>query len=476
MSPVVELNQYFNWIQQDDIISSSWGILESDNLDWTRTWYGITLWPKPAKKILTATTIIRWIYSFSSTASDGNLVMYWDGWNIYLWTSSDDTPYHTLANWYPIHNMIFSPSNKYYMALKTATDVRSIARVNSNITTGYTDIQTGKGSICPLPMLSTNTFLYVWAWWVIYRYDNSDVETTFNIFQSHIVWITRHGTQFYVYNQQWNVSLWDWVSTSVSANIDLWLRIERVESLWWIDYAVTDLWDVYVISWYTSQNLSKKKLTNRWNDNSQYTEKLNFSPNEEDDNRILEASRNEMFFVANETTPWIYKYWTLIEWLPPSWNKVCSTDNTNTTVDYIHWIFYNEFQNTLWYSYVQWTEYWVDMLEMNNLTTAQTWYFVTQIFRWPPNKVNKIKEIRLTTSYTSWSDYIKLYKRVDNAASWTLVRTINDSTDTIERHRITNQTDEFIDIQFKVEIHNNTQDNTPPILHWLELVYSINKE
>ena len=42
--PNIQLNKFYDWIQQDDILASSWGIVDSKNITWLRTWYGATLW------------------------------------------------------------------------------------------------------------------------------------------------------------------------------------------------------------------------------------------------------------------------------------------------------------------------------------------------------------------------------------------------------------------------------------------------
>jgi len=478
--PNIELNTFYPWLQEDDIISQSWGIVESENLDWNRTGYGITLWPKPTKQVLTSTNIIRGIYNRSVSWVITNLFMYWDWWVVYRWDSVDNTPFYTLPSTDDIHNVIFSPSSKYYMAIQTATDTYSIGRINSDFTTWVNEsVQTSLTSPSVPPMYQDGTFTYIWIWSKIYRYDTWDVETIFSLFKQYIVWITVHGTQFYVYSDNGNLSLWDGVSNSISANLDLGVNIRRVEQRAWIDYVTSESWDIYIMSGYQLVPISDSRQSRRLEDNSQYISKLNFNTWDED-NRTIAIGKKDTYFIANDTQPWIYKYWKLIEWLADAFYKITTEDNTNTDVDYIYWLFYIEWLNTLYYSYKQGSIYWVDKLELDNLTTAQSWYFVTQIFRWPPNLINKITGVKATTSYTSWSNYIKIYKRIDNW-SWVLIRNINDATDTIKRHKITtnngswNLSDEFVDIQFKIEIYNDNQDNIPPLFHGIKLTYSINK-
>ena len=469
--PKVEYNDYTPWIQKDDIVSPKPGLIEWKNVTWLETGYGITLWPKTTKQVLTSTNIIRWIYDRTVSWINTNLFMFWDWWVVYRWDSVDNTPFFTLPSWDDIHNVLFSPSNKYYMTIQTATDTYSIGRINADFLTWVDEtIQTWLISPSVPPMLSDGSLLYIWVGSTIYTYDKSNVEVSYSLFQQHIVWITKHWTQFYVYSNNWTLTLWNWGS-SVSANLDLGVNISRVVQKAWVDYLTSKSWDFYVMSWYTAVLISETKDSKRLDDNSQYTSKLKFKTGDED-NRTLESARDSIYLIANDTQPGIYQFTWLLPWMTPWHHKICTTDNTSTDVDYIYSLFYNENQNTLWFSYNRWGIFWVDKLEFDNKTTQKDWSFVTQIWRWPPNEVNKNKTIKITFSNTSWNNFIKLYKRIDNW-SWELFRTFNRTNDTIHREKITNQNDRFIDEQIKVELHNDTQAEDAPIVHGFEIDYSV---
>jgi len=78
----------------------------------------------------------------------------------------------------------------------------------------------------------------------------------------------------------------------------------------------------------------------------------------------------------------------------------------------------------------------------------------------------------MATSNTNGDNYIKLYKRIDNG-SWELVRTINnDSAEPIVTD-ITNALGHFVDIQFKIEIYNDTQAEDKPTCHNFQFEYNI---
>lgn len=485
--PNVELNQFFPWIQQDDLISQSWGVLEAENLDWNRTWYGITIWPKPAKQVLTSTTAMRVINNRSSAWLTTQAYAAWEWWNVYRLNATDDTPTYTLAWWEDIQMwQWFSWSWKVYFMKNTSWSTYNLCSVYSSI--DWDDWSSLDETVktwmyspqTPVTYVAKN-LLYIWYWNTVLTVSTAGtpVLTTYNLFNNYVVWFTEHWTQFYVYSSDWTLALWNKTAAALTASFDLWARIRRVVQKAWLDYITSEKWDVYPLNWYTLwEPISEVKKTRRWNDNSQYVDKTNFATWSYD-NQTLEFAWNDLMLLSWDSQVWIYKFWDLIPWLPKTFHKILTEDNTNTDIDEIYTMEYVEWINTLYYSYKQWTQYWIDKIEFDNLTTAQTWYFVTQVFRWPPNKVNKITQVRATTSFTSWDNYIKIYKRIDNW-SWVLLRTINDSTDIIKRHEIwtdsdwNNLSDAFVDIQFKVEIHNDLQTDIPPILHNFELIYSIN--
>jgi len=471
------LNTFYKGIQQDDVVGSAFGVIESKNIDWIRTWYWATLWPKSTKQILTSTTAMRVINWRSTTWATANAYAAWDWGNIYRLNGVDSAPTHTLASWNDIFNWLYYKNKwEYFFLTEISNNNYSLWSVwaaadSDNWTSVNESIKTNMISSNIPPMITSGTFLYVWYWTTVLRIDSSWTQVTQSIFQSDVVWITQHWTQFYVYSSNWNLSLWDWVSSSVSANVSLWFRVRRVKSKAWLDYVTSETGESYIVSGYSAQLLSESKQSNRLNDNSQYVKKLDFSTGNQD-THTLEIGKDDLYLISQETQPGIYKYWDLIPWTLKGFHKIATEDNTTVDITNLYSIYYSESINTLYFAYNQWSVYWVDKLELDNLTTAQDWYFVTQVFRWPANKVSKIERIRFTTSYTSWDNYIKFYKRLDNW-SWTLFSTINDTTDVIERHEVTSEVDDFIDIQFKIEIHNDLQTNTPPILHWFELTYTV---
>ena len=498
--PSVWYNTFFEWVQQDDIIASNEWILEAKNIDWNRTGYWVTIWPKTNKQVATNVPI----YATSDFWPDQ--IFIWHDWTkaeIYLDTDTDLTPSATIDwtsldnNWNTTNYWRFETIMRFdwqfYVTGRDSGNNVQVHRIRDTdpVTSDNWEFDLLSSPIVwkNIPVIHTDwASIYFWIGWTITvtSWGSYPISfTNFAIFNQTITWISRHWTQFYVHQYSdtygGRVSLWDWETAAVSANIDLWFQPTRTTSKAWNDFITTSDWEFYAWSGYQFQKLLSPKKTIRGLDNSWYVDKIDFTYYLEQDqtervNIALQQVQWDIYWITNDTTKWIYKYWNLIEWLTPSLHKIVWTNYNWDTISEIYSSYYNQQTKKYYYTYKSWTSYLVDYIDLDSLETAQDWSFVTQIFRWPPEKVIKIKEIRLTTSYTSWDNYIKLSRRLDNW-SWEEVRTINDSTDTIVRHRITNnQNKEFTDIQFKIELHNNLQTNTPPILHGLELIYTINKE
>ena len=491
--PNIEYNEFYNWIQRDDIVWQPWQILEWKNVTWLRDWYWLTLSLKPTKLFTTNWVEMSSIFWRISSAGD---TQWWVVWHsstngfIYRTDALDDTPDHSIDSWdttaFMLKNAIYySWSNSFYFMWRTAnswlpTDsfvihkISAIDYQNKNwawFTYNDSGWYNNRESV---PFLEDWWLLYfgISNWVVSY---NWSAYSTKSIIRWDVVWITKHGTTFKIYSDEWTVWYWDWVSAAVSSSQNIGFYPQRVTQLWNIDYITTIDWDLYVSWGYDYQLISKAKKSRRLNNNSDYQDKFQFD-NGQYETKTIETSQDNIYIVWEST--WIYQYGDLIKWLTPWFHKVITQDNTNTDVSNISSIKYQPVSSKLFYTYTQWAVSWVDYIDLSTLTTVKDWYAITPVFRWPPNLTNKIIEVTATTSYTSWDNYIKIYKRIDNW-SWVLIRTINDATDVITKHKIStndwtgNLSDKFLDIQFKIELHNDLQTDIPPILHGLKLEYSI---
>lgn len=487
--PTQEYNQWDWGIAQDDILVPPATYLEWKNVDGLRTGYGITLWPKVEEQIVTIsipTAIIDW----GQTQDNANLVWDYVG-NVYRFSNADSTADFTSAKWYSIvWGLQF---NGFYLIFTkdSAGSDMEVIKVEDTYVNDWTwtwAVETWDDWSWPswkVPfILFWDLLIYSLSSAAIRVVDSSFTQTSFWFIDSYAVWYSLQGTTIKVYCKSGNVYYWwadssttTWLAATYTSSQNYWFEIENMISIWATDYLTSEAWDFYAVSGQsTPTRITKMQMSLRLQDNSSYQNKLDFEENTTYFSKTLQTHRQDIYASApNDSVPGIYKYGKLFPWLWQGFNKIITEDPSWNAFTQLTDITYHKDNKKLYFWYVANAVNAVWYIDTTVLTTAKDWYLVTPVLRWPPNKINKMKEVRLTTSYTNGSNYIKLYKRIDNW-SWTLFRTINESTNVITRTRITTDTSEFVDIQFKVEIHNDTQANTPPILHWLELDYSINKD
>lgn len=480
--PTRTYNTFYRWVQQDDFLTQWANFIEHSNVDGLKDGYGITLGPKSNKLMF---TLNKPRSIFIRELSDWTLwrSLIWDeSWNIYKMTQPDNTPSHTLSSARPIVQIALFSWNFYiFHKSSLATQNYNIWQISENDvitdTWGWLNEnwRTWNTHSSNPPALVTWNFMYWWSnFWQISSVDSGWTVTAFWFPDWHVVGITLHGTTIKVYSETWKVFFWDWVATSFQSSQDYWFRIASAIQNGNIDIVTSEDGDMYISWGYDIQRLTKQKQSLRLNDNSTYQSKLDFSRIANNWDQWFTA-RSDVYLVSNnEAQPWIYKFGRLFPWLPQWLHKILSNDSFSNNIDEFFDVDYYEkvvSRAYFWYDRA-WT-YWVDYFSTKDLTTAKDWYVVTDVFTgWTTfNKV--VKRLRITTSYTSGTNFIKLYKRVNNESGWTLVQTINESTDEITRRNISTVTDKFVDIQWKIELHNDNQDNTPPILHEFMVDYDI---
>jgi hypothetical protein len=487
--------EYVSWdggISQDDYIAPKGSYIEWNNVTWLRTGYGITLWPKNTKQLLTNTAprVIAWDQFFNWDLDE--IFAWGDDWEIYKlgWTgaAADNTPNYTMSNGYHVVNWFSTSAFKYFITKQNTTsttcEIARISEANYNSDSFAWNVAETFESVSNFytpPVLKTGSFAYVGWNGTIHKLDlSTDTFASSAIFDEYVTGITQHGTTIVVYQNTrdgWVASYWDGVSASLSANNIMWFRPMLVVQKWGIDYITAEDGSLWVWSWYEFQKISEAQQSSRLNDNSQFQDKLKFT-NSWIYGQNMDLSKWDLILGSQDSTAWSYIYKELQPWMPPFFNKAFTYNYNDVAYDNIYTVKTLDrwSNNALYMGWWAGAAFWIDVFDKATNDTAKDWYLITNVFRWPPDKMNKIKEIRITTSDTdgTW-DFIKLYKRIDDW-SWTLFRTINNSTSTIERQRITTETDEFVDIQFKAEFSNALKDSTPPILHSMELIYTVNKD
>lgn len=482
-------NQFFGWIKEDDFLTIWPNFIEWYNITWLSDWIWATLWPKMNKQLLT-NFAPRTIFGRESSSLALDWIAVWtDWWEIYKLDWADNAPIYTLTNNWNILNWAFlrKGSNFMYFASRepwinkaswrlmqvTFTDFQneSFASVNEsflNFNLTWTP-----------PMLIDWEFLYVWWLNTIHRIDWSWVITSFWIFNRYVTGITKQWTQLKVYTDSWDVAYWDWVSSSVTSVQWLEFRSARVTSYLWVDHIITDDWDYHLWSWYSfSDPVIRKRKSLKLNDNSQYINKLDFTPDTNNDVwQIITAWRWYIFMLSSDTKPWIYQAWKIVNWLPKGYHKIIVRDNENVEFDELFTQTYIwKWQSKLFIGYQSWTtKFWVDYIDLNSKESAKFWYIVSDVFTWWTSFEKEIEVLRFAQSYNSWAnDYVKLYKRINNWV-WEEISLTKPVDERITTENLTTVTDEWVEIQFKIELYNDSQDDTPPYFNELSHDYDITK-
>ena len=189
----------------------------------------------------------------------------------------------------------------------------------------------------------------------------------------------------------------------------------------------------------------------------------------------IKAAWDDVYMYSSDTIKGLYKYWKLIPWMQDWLHKIVTQNHLWTQIDYIYDIYYYERARRLYFSYKADTTYWVDYIDLNSLETCTDGYMVTEVFSGWTSFLKKLNRLRRATSNTAWTNYIKVYYRVNNW-DWVLIRNINDTLDVIERENAHREADEsafkqFIDIQLKIEFHNDDWWENAPTLHELMTEY-----
>jgi len=482
--PLRTYNIFYQWVKQDDFLTNGASFIEHKNVNGLQDWYGIQLWPKVNKQITTGT--------------DAMIGINWPrGWTIYLWgdngaiyktTSTDNVPEHSLSATKHIVQVISDGNDLYFFwksnkasaniwlayITQTNADAGSWGAMNETLETEGQIANRGT----PPYLIAWNS-IFIGGLWNIKTLSNTWYgATTYSFPDTYVVGLTLQGSTIAVYCESGNIYFWDGGSTTESARTYLGSRIARVGSKWSINYVVTEDGQLYIWSGTQFIRVSKPKLSDRMNDNASFDTRLSFIPDESNslNNHSLITVLDDVYIASDDTTRGIYKYGKLIPWMQDGLHKILTENNTGTQISQIYDTFYDSSSKKLYISYKAGTTYGVDYIDLSSMGTTTDGYFITDVFSWGTSQLKEIKNISIATENTSWNNYIKLYYRVDNG-SWELIKTINDSTNTVHREDIRTiawiQYKHFIDLQLKVELH--MWDTTSPIMRELQLEYWFTK-
>lgn len=488
----IKYNRFDPWVKQDDFLTGWPSFIEHKNMDWLRDGYWITLWPKVNKSVLTSTTPIRSMIANQTWSVDLDETYTWgDLGKIYKFNSTDNTPAFTLANGKNIIKTVLLWNSLFFFYKGSlASTSYGMAKINKNDaeTNNWAAIDENfkiEGTFSSVwipPVIIIWPFMYFGSWFgAIARMDEGWTVTSFAIPDDHVSAITIQWSIIWVYSRSGNVYFWDGWSITESARWLLWARCQKADTLDGRDYITTEDGQSKIGSYTSFQRLTKPKKSFRLEDNSTLSDRLNFINNDTDGHQdhTIRVAKDDVYFFNSDTKPWIYKYGNVIPWLAKGFHKIITQNHLWTQIDVIYDMYYYErTARRLYFSYKADTTYGIDYIELDSLATNTTWYAVTEVFTGWTSFKKEINRVRVNVSNVDANNTIDLYYRINNQ-DWTLLRTINSTTDDIYyRENITTESTwvaikNFIDIQFKVEFTSANGDNTPPTLHELMLDYDI---
>ena len=485
-------NNFTPWIKQDNYLTGWPSFIDSKNMDGLVEGIGITLWPKVTKVVLTDTTPMRSMDARQTSDIDlDETFIGWDWGNIYKFNSTDNTPAFTLANWNNIiktvllWNYLFFfyksslASTSYWMARISRNDAESNnwVAIDENFKTEWTF----NAIWCP-PVLVVGSEMYFGnASWQIATMDSAWTVATYSFPDGHVMGITLQWSTIAVYSNSGNVYFWDGAATLPSGRWVLWARSQKAVTLDWRDYITTEDGQFKTGSYTSFQKITEPNYSFRLEDNSVLWTKLNFIDNDIDahQDHTMRVAKDNIYVYNSDTVPWIYKYGNLVAWTAKGLHKVITQNHAGTQIDLIYDMYYYErTARRLYFSYKAGTTYWIDSINLDDLLTCSDWYAITEVFTGWTAFLKQLNVARITVSNVDANNTASLYYRVNNQA-WELLRTINSTKDDgYYRENIYSDINgiafkQFVDVQFKIELHSDDNDNTPPTLNEFMFDYTI---
>ena len=476
-------NNFTSGIWQDDFLTWWPKLIEWNNVTGLNTWYWLTLWLK-SNKLFTTNGAMRGLYIRPRTRipDNNNNLAFWDNWEIYDFNSTDNIPTYTVTTWWQVRGFVIVGADRLFLYenspwSSTVNLAYNWSLSNWNTVDESYDLDFISQSDM-VPILLTDWFAYFWWSRMVRLNDEPDPiasKQSFSILNWSCQWITKLGNQFYLYTNNKDVTIWNWVSTSNLWSNKLNFPPRRVHQVSATTYMTGRDWELRIWNGYQFQKIVKPVKSERLDDNSWFKDKFNFSWGTEVRWQYITNVWDSIYIWCNDGVPWIYVYDNILEWTFKGLHKSITTIHDWTAIDEVYAIDYDHTQDRVFYSYKAWTTYWVDYIDVNSKETQKLWYWVTEVFSANTTFIKRPKQLRVTTSNTSWNNYVKVYERVNNWP-WNLLRTINEDTDEISRKEIKNYTKENIDVQFKVELYNDSQWEKWPIVHEIYFDYIVTEK
>lgn len=484
--PTRSYNIFYPWIKQDNQLWNP-AFIDASNLTGLATWEGITLWPK-SNKLFTTNGAMRGLYIDPrlKTADNTKNFAFWDDWEIYNFDASDLTPTYTVSTWFDVWGLTLISNRVYFLHRETAT--WSTLDLGQSQTLDFSSLV---DEDYLLQFISHDEVVPVIRYWDEYIFGwsgkmvsltnaTTPVQTPYQLFSWVCQWIANHGNQLYLYNSSGRVDIWDWSSNALSGSNAINFPPRKVKQTANETYTTSRDWSIYRGNGWSFSPIIKYKKSKRLDDNSIYQDKFNFSWTEEVRGQYIANAWDTIYAGCNDWTPWIYIYDNIVSGSQKGFHKAITTNHEGTAIDEIYAIDYDHTQDRVFYSYKAWTTYWIDYVSTVDRESTTTGYWVTEVYTWGTSFKKKLNVARISVSNVDATNTADLYYRV-NDQDWVLLRSINSTTEDIYyRDNIYTEEwgvafKEFIDIQFKIVLTSDNNDNTPPILNEFMIDYTISE-
>lgn len=484
--PKKEYNSFYKWIAADDYLTHPEEYLWWKNVDWARTWYGITLWPKVNSHMLVDCPISD-IASINASNESQQFISWNNGVDtgyVYAMDSADNTPVRTFTSaetsYFYIQKVIEFNGDYFILGKNWPTAAwwaLHLSKTDIEDSWSYPvtyNVTTGNNSFIP-PHVFFWGSLYIGSRGSVKKVTISWSSYTYTPFQftwmDDITKITVHNSVMYIYDRNWQVRYWKWQESVSEWENSYPYQIRKGLSQWSYDLATTAEWDLIAVGWDTATPLSSKRQSKFWETFGTYFDIKNFwITDRTTDGETMVAARFSNYIIADGK--YIYKFAPIIPGMSPSFHNIVSKTNDGTDIDRIYTMAYRASEQKLFFSYKAWTTYWIDYIDLSSNESCDYWVFYTPVHRWVPNEVNQVVSHILTVSQTNGTKYVKVSLRV-NGWSWVQIRNINEATEVITKEKSESIKKKFVDCQFKIEFGNTGEDTFPPILHSFMQNYKI---
>jgi len=374
---------FYWWQSEDDVLGWPNKCLKSTWLDISWNSNFIQLDNKPTEAIDTWSEMPEgFLWLFDKITNNSKVLAFTDSWVYRTWTVwTVDSNNWTTANFVIWDDLYLVKDNgatsTYTLYTETVTTASSSSWTTALVTTTWALSTSDNDWYTWVTVLWD--IAYIWLGDKICRYQptTADTVTEYDIFWDEIIFISYVWGYFRVYTKTWKLMLWDWNSTTITESIDLKLPLEAWYQIWNIDYLYSWLvWGhkwLYYMSWYDLVPLFKAR------DSEQLWEqkfKFNYSG---DMNPLTNYWPTLFWSTDNDSDERLYEFWKDIEWLPSSYKELTKYSSYWLEYTFIRWLYVSE--NNLYYWFNDWTNKWVDYINISNTNTTKTpeWEIITNV-------------------------------------------------------------------------------------------------